>query len=120
MRLKHSSSSLALPVALWGMTSGRTLQAMRQGMKQTETMRGIMLWGWGVIVVTALQCRDESLWVADRNKCKAAFEGAAGGASMAAGKFIMVTLKNQNPLLAEAVSQAPAALRHLNLQPHHC
>jgi hypothetical protein len=45
MRLKFSSSSLALPVALWGMTSGRTLQAMRHGMKQTEAMRVIMLWG---------------------------------------------------------------------------
>jgi len=39
------SSPLALLVALWGMTSGRTLQAMRQGTKQMETMRGSMLRG---------------------------------------------------------------------------
>jgi len=37
------SSPLALLVALWGMTSGRTLQAMRHGTKQLETMRGSML-----------------------------------------------------------------------------
>ena len=39
------SSPLALLVALWGMTSGRTLQAMRHGTKQMETMRGSMLRG---------------------------------------------------------------------------
>ena len=39
------SSPLALLVALWGMTSGRTLQAMRHGTKQLETMRGSMLLG---------------------------------------------------------------------------
>jgi len=39
------SSPLALLVALWGMTSGRTLQAMRHGTKQLETMRGSMLRG---------------------------------------------------------------------------
>ncbi len=39
------ASPLALLVALWGMTSGRTLQAMRHGTKQLETMRGSMLRG---------------------------------------------------------------------------
>jgi hypothetical protein len=39
------SSPLALLVALWGMTSGRTLQAMRHGTKQMETMRDSMLRG---------------------------------------------------------------------------
>ena len=39
------SSPLALLVALWGMTSGRTLQAMRHSTKQMETMRDSMLRG---------------------------------------------------------------------------
>jgi len=39
------SSPLALLVALWGITSGRTLQAMRHSTKQMETMRDSMLRG---------------------------------------------------------------------------
>ena len=37
------SSPLALIVALWGMTSERTLQHMRSGREQTETGRGQMV-----------------------------------------------------------------------------
>jgi len=39
------SSPLALLVALWGMTSGRTLHAMRESRKQMESIRSMMLRG---------------------------------------------------------------------------
>jgi len=41
------SSPLALLVALWGMTSGRTLSAMRRSTKLMESMQGSMLRGEG-------------------------------------------------------------------------
>jgi hypothetical protein len=39
------SSPLALLVALWGMTSGRTLHAMRESRRQMESIRSMMLRG---------------------------------------------------------------------------
>jgi len=41
------SSPLALLVALWGMTSGRTLQLMQKNRRQANTMRASMLRGTG-------------------------------------------------------------------------
>jgi hypothetical protein len=41
------SSPLAMIVALWGMTSDRTLQRMQSNRRQMGTMRGSMLRGTG-------------------------------------------------------------------------